>query len=553
MVLEVQAPKAKETTAEVLKNPRSYSETIEKKESYRESKKNQMAVSIVHSTKKRLCGGTTDSGSFSVKQIHKLSNIQDVDLTRGKTASSPRILDNLSRPKRRLLAHSNSTKQKTLPRFQVQKPKLAVSGYALWPKCGSPLFYQGNGTHGKLASSGGNMVPTVLGRFPYHRTNQGTVSSSQPKSNRNHTELRPYNKHGKITSNTITELRMVRDPMGSADIHCSSYTKKISAPSRTTNINSACPTLYKTYNNEASRLSKLDWSVRSSSQTSNIYNEDHFKILQNSSSRHQNRNSKKSKNATVQLDNKPDISSTSGISHSRLHNSNGCFSKRVGFSDQPNPVSWNIRPNNDLFNQHPGTINNLVCIDDYPRQRSCNTSYLRQLHSVTSIKEGRINEFSPSLYSRVDLEESGTVQMDSETVTHSRELQCSSRPAFQKLNAVNRVGNYSPGLPKDSQIKPTSTSGPLCNKTQQQIGCLHFTVPRSRATAMDALTTSWERWDHLYLYPPTPLISKVLAKMTNTKFMSALFLTPEMPTRPWYMALKLQKYHQHLWKYNCTK
>ena len=56
--------------------------------------------------------------------------------------------------------------------------------------------------------------------------------------------------------------------------------------------------------------------------------------------------------------------------------------------------------------------------------------------------------------------------------------------------------------------------------------------PDERAVAVDALSISWERWDHLYLYPPTPLISRVLAKLTNTSFKSAILITPELPLRP---------------------
>ena len=65
--------------------------------------------------------------------------------------------------------------------------------------------------------------------------------------------------------------------------------------------------------------------------------------------------------------------------------------------------------------------------------------------------------------------------------------------------------------------------------------------PDMKATACDALTTPWNLWDHLYLYPPTNMISKVLAKLTTCSFTSAVLITPETPTRPWYMALKLHR------------
>ena len=64
--------------------------------------------------------------------------------------------------------------------------------------------------------------------------------------------------------------------------------------------------------------------------------------------------------------------------------------------------------------------------------------------------------------------------------------------------------------------------------------------PDPTAVAVNALTISWDNWDHLYIYPPTPLISKVLCQLTHTSYVTAVLITPETPTRPWYMALQLQ-------------
>ena len=65
--------------------------------------------------------------------------------------------------------------------------------------------------------------------------------------------------------------------------------------------------------------------------------------------------------------------------------------------------------------------------------------------------------------------------------------------------------------------------------------------PDMKAAAVDALSTPWEQWEHLYLFPPTNLVPKVLAKLASSQFKSAVLVTTETPTRPWYMALKLRK------------
>ena len=77
--------------------------------------------------------------------------------------------------------------------------------------------------------------------------------------------------------------------------------------------------------------------------------------------------------------------------------------------------------------------------------------------------------------------------------------------------------------------------------------------PDQKAAAIDALSIPWERWRHLYLYPPTPLISKVLAKLNHTHFTKAILITPESPTRPWFMALQLRKVPSILLKAHLTQ
>ena len=63
--------------------------------------------------------------------------------------------------------------------------------------------------------------------------------------------------------------------------------------------------------------------------------------------------------------------------------------------------------------------------------------------------------------------------------------------------------------------------------------------PDPTAVAVNALTIAWDKWEHLYMYPPTPLLSKVLSQLTQSSFKSAVLITPDMPTRPWYMTLQL--------------
>ena len=206
MVLEKKAPIVKKTTPEVLKSPRPYSEKIKKEKGRREGQENQVAVSALHSAKKGLNGSSSHIGPLTIEQVHSVSNIQDVNPPRSETTVTSRFLDNISRPQRRLLAHTYSSKQKTLPRIPIQKPKLAISGSTLRFKCGTSHIYQGNGTCGKCPISGRNLVPDIPGRPPDHFTNQGHVSSSYGKSTSNNKELWPYHQRKEITYNPFTRF-----------------------------------------------------------------------------------------------------------------------------------------------------------------------------------------------------------------------------------------------------------------------------------------------------------------------------------------------------------
>ena len=442
-----------------------------------------MAISSIHSPEKRLNRRSVDIRPIPTKQVYQMSIIQDVNTSGSKATTTPRLLDSLSRSQGWLLAHSCSTKQKTLSRLQVQGPKLAVSGDALRPKRGSTFLYQGDVTCGTSTSSGRNMVPTIPGRSPYYRTNQGLMPSPNTKGTANHDESRVHHKRVKISHKTRPELRMARYPMGSTNTHGPSGTKKSSEPSRRSNSYSSCPILHKTYRNETSRSGKLDRTVRSSCENAYNYYKTHPEILQKSSSRHGNRNSKKFENAPLQLDLKSNTPSTAGIAYSRLHNSNGRFLNRMGLPNQPKPFSRSFRSHNVLFHQRLRAPNNLVCPDNYFRNRCRITSSVRQHHSLTSVEKRRIYEFSPVLSDRVDLAESSTVQVDSKTVTHPRKLQCPSRPAVKEYTTINRMGNYTSRFSEDPQLEPTSTGGSFCDKSQQQIGHLHITMPRSRSNS----------------------------------------------------------------------
>ena len=49
--------------------------------------------------------------------------------------------------------------------------------------------------------------------------------------------------------------------------------------------------------------------------------------------------------------------------------------------------------------------------------------------------------------------------------------------------------------------------------------------PDQQAAGVDAMIIPCDKWEHLYLFPPTVMISKALAKLSEMKFLTAILIT----------------------------
>ena len=81
----------------------------------------------------------------------------------------------------------------------------------------------------------------------------------------------------------------------------------------------------------------------------------------------------------------------------------------------------------------------------------------------------------------------------------------------------------------------------FATKLNYQLPTYVSPCPDEEAAAVDALSTPWNRWNHLYIFPPTNLISKVIAKMSDYPAETLVLVTPDFPSRPWFMSLMLRK------------
>ena len=61
--------------------------------------------------------------------------------------------------------------------------------------------------------------------------------------------------------------------------------------------------------------------------------------------------------------------------------------------------------------------------------------------------------------------------------------------------------------------------------------------PDTGAMAIDALTMDWSQLEGLYLFPPTPLVSKVVEKWLASRPKTTILITAYWPARPWFARL----------------
>ena len=87
------------------------------------------------------------------------------------------------------------------------------------------------------------------------------------------------------------------------------------------------------------------------------------------------------------------------------------------------------------------------------------------------------------------------------------------------------------------RIEPRLQVDLFATSLNHQLPTFVSPCPDDKATAVDALLIDWGKWDHIYLFPPTPMISKALQKLIQSNIQTAIMLTREEPSRPWYQLL----------------
>ena len=153
----------------------------------------------------------------------------------------------------------------------------------------------------------------------------------------------------------------------------------------------------------------------------------------------------------------------------------------------------------------------------------------RQHHGSVLHQQGRGHEVRPTVcltFENLDLVHRET--SNSKGPTHSRPLKCSGGQTIQiGTDHPNRMVPPSRGFSSPvQQVAPTS------NRSL----CYEIPVPDPMATAVDALSLSWENLD-AYAFPPTAILGKVVEKLQDSPYQRLIIIAPGWPNMTWFWDL----------------
>ena len=482
--MEKRPPITEKNPSETQLIPRSIGCSTKKKKSYRKSQSSKMAIQAFHGPKEEFKGRQTDIRPFSDKSIYSAPIFQNVKVERSQTTSSSRLLDSICRSSRRILAHSSDSQEKTIPGIQIQRTRLAIQGNAIWPKHCTKDFHQSDDSCHKGIDKFRNLVFNLPGRFANTCSNKRRMLTSSPTGSTSTEQTRFTSKQQKVKTNSSTNFRVAGNLLESSKSYSKSVTRKNNHVSGKREESSTSSYLLKKRSNESSGTSKLHRTMRSNCKTDVVNYKNNLKIVQKESSRFNDRNSNEFKDTSMQMDLQQNPSSTVGISNSTLHYPNGCFTRRMGIPDQQDKFPWRIRRDNGLFNKHIRTSNSVVLPFNNFRKKQHNPNFVRQFNSCCSIKESRFNKILHVFSGRIDMAQSSSIQLEPQGSSHQRKLQCCSRSAVKKHSIINGMVPQSTRFPrKDLQIKPISTSGSICDSSEQEVGNICLPMSRRKSSS----------------------------------------------------------------------
>ena len=509
--------------------------------SYRKGQKVGLAEQTVYSPKERQPGRQADSGPVYPELLHQMPLLQDAYHQGSKDPPSQGFLDSFHRFQRWILASSHSQNQEAISGFPLEEPELAVSRHAIRPQCGSTHLHQGSGPRCENYGGGRYLVPALPGRPPDHCTVPGGVPTYGIFSSGNPQFSGMDPEPEEVPSDPIPEVRMAGSPVRPIFPHSSFPLGEVEIPSGASEGGDLSRTHLPPQSNETPGPGQLERPARPSSQASTPQNQEDYQVLQEFSPGFSHCSQQRSEAQPLQVDYRDPNPSGLRLTKPSLSDPLGRIPGRVGFRGEWHSVRRDVRRVDVISHQCQGTVDNLVFTPHHIQERSRYPAPMRQHFSHSLSQEGLIPQSTPSCPDRIDLETSSVPRVDNFHIIH----QGSFNVIADQLSRGTAISTEWSLAPQDFQIilklNPLLQVDVFATRLNNKLPIFISPCMDSKAQAVDALSTSWERWDHLYMFPPTNMISRALAKLDTTSFKSAVLVTPETPTRPWYMSLCLRE------------
>ena len=449
----------------------------QKEENRGKDQNNTVAKPFVYCTKEGFRRRKTNTRLIHPQYLHQMPTFQNANHEGGKIASAKRFLDSFHRPEGRILACRHLPKDTSIPRFPLQKSKLAIQGHAFRTKHSTPHFHKSDCTRCEGHGRGRNMVLAISRRSPHNCSYKGRVSPKGKAGNRNPRISRLATQHQEISARTCSSISVVRSSFRPYIPHSNGSSREDEFLTTKAEKYYYFTGLHKTRNHATAGNHQLGRYTRPSGPTHDIKDKVHDQILQEYAPGCSHSSQQGYETQSLQMGFSPIHPTKPGDTNPKHHDPDRRFTARLGISGERDTLSGCIRPFNELLHKHFGNVNHLVRSPHDSQEAGSDSSFVRQHHcSSSGQKRNFLN--SPSIYSsRVDMEEGGSVSVDTVNCSHSREFQRNSRSTVQEHSTINGMVSSTKYVPDYIEVESQPTGGPLCHQSEQQTGDVYFSLP----------------------------------------------------------------------------
>ena len=427
--------------------------------------KNQIPKSTFCHSEEGHSRGPIYSRPIHLKQVHQVPNIPNVDHEPDPGDTSKTFLDSIPGSKGWLLAHLHKQKEKALFRVPLQGSSLALQGYALWPKRGTPNILKTNCSYSKGDGIIRDMVPPLFGRFANNQFYGRGMSSTCQTGNFHFAKIRLDPKHKEVTDGTSTNIRVARGTFRPSTPQSTSKIREDRPAQRKGHFTGNFKILLKTNNYESPRLSQFYWPVRPSDTCSNVKDKGATTSIQKTPYRLKNSPVKRNETKSCQMGFLTHDYTTIRNSKSKLLHPNRCLIKRLGVSHQSKVLQRKLRSHSNILYQYPGTNNNSVCTATNKGETCSDSNIVRQLVGCGGSQTLHIDSIPPTNDIRDHLEKSNIPRLESINISYPRSLQRPGGSTIQKHHHIDGMVSTSRGFStSDTQREQKDSSGSFCNE-----------------------------------------------------------------------------------------